>query len=521
MVALIGTCHGHNEVMALSKQLLQISGVTKAFARNVALKEVSISVREGEIRALVGENGAGKSTLIKIVTGALRPDAGTVTFDGHLLSNHTPKDTRQLGIAAVHQELSLCPHLTVAENTFLGIEPKSRFGLIDYPLMIELTRELADYIGFGEINPREKVSNLALGQQQIVELMKALATKPRLLVLDEATSALTQEQTQKLFEILRAMRRDGLTVIMISHRLGEIFEMADNATVLKDGQTVGTVNLADTSTDMLVEMMAGREISDVYPSKPILDSIGDQPVLLSVQGLSCPDGRFKDVGFDLHKGEILGIGGLRGQGQKEVLAAIFGLRRYEGRVMLNGSTAVHGGPGDRLRQGIAYLPEDRKTQSVFLSQSIGFNISLPHLPKLTSRGGTVRLRHEYVFVSNEMAQLNIRADGPEMLVSNLSGGNQQKVALSKLISGKPTVYLLDEPTRGIDVATRREIYSLLRGLAEKGAGVIIVSSDTMELVGLCDRVTVMYEHRAVATFEGSQVSEANLVHASVVGGNRK
>ena len=504
---------------ALSKPLLQVSGIVKSYGGSTALKNAGITVNEREIRALVGENGAGKSTLMKIVTGAISPDAGTIIFDGRSLVNCGPRDTRRLGIAAVHQELSLCAHLTVAENVFLGIEPRTRLGRTDYRLMMAQTRELANHLGFGEIDPLQKVLDLALAQRQIVELMKALAVRPRLLILDEATSALTQEQTQRLFQVLRSMRRDGLTVITISHRLGEVYDIADSATVLKDGQVVGTVDLVNTSADRLVEMMAGREISDIYPAKPMLESGEDEPVLLSVQGLSCPDGRFRDVTFGLRKGEMLGIGGLRGQGQKEVLAALFGLRRYTGQVTLSGSIPLHRGPNARLRRGVAYLPEDRKTQALFLPQSIRFNISLPYLSALASRVGTVQLGREHAFVSREMTQLTIRAHGPEMLISSLSGGNQQKVALSKLTSGKPIVYLLDEPTRGIDVGTRREIYSLLRGVARDGAGVIIVSSDTMELVGLCDRVIVMYEHRVVAEFEGTQVSEANLVHASVVGGS--
>ncbi len=494
--------------------VLQTVGLTKAFAGNVVLRDVSFSVLAGEIHALVGENGAGKSTLINLAAGVLQPDAGRIEINGVAVHGLTPRAAERIGVATVHQELSLCPHLTVAENIFLGKTP-TELGRIAYDRM---EREAAaTFAGLGvRIDPGAIAGELSLADQQLVELAKALVGNPKLLILDEATSALDAGLVHLLFDALRHLRDRGVAIIFVSHRMEEIFAISDRITVLKNGEYVTTLSAAGTTVADLVQHMVGREMQEVFPAKPPVGDVLAAPVVLSVRDLNSGR-RFHDVDFELHRGEILGLGGLQGQGQRELLAALFGLHPVQGEVLLHGRPVSMGGPRAALRQRIAHVPEDRKTDGLIVQLPVRENLAMPSLDRL-DRFGLLSRERERRLVGSLIEKLRIRLRSPRQALLRLSGGNQQKVAIAKWLPLAPEIYLLAEPTRGIDVGTKEEIYRLMRELAAAGASMLLISSDTIELLGLCDRVLVMYERQPVAMLAGDEVTEENVVHASVAGG---
>ncbi len=491
-------------------------GLTKSFAGNVVLRDVQFEARPGEIHALVGENGAGKSTFINLLTGVHSPDAGELAIAGQSFGRLTPHHADALGIATVHQELSLCPHLTVAENVHLGAPPTRR-GLLDRRAMEASVRGELHEIGVS-IDPSLLVNELTLAEQQLVEFAKATIRRPRVLILDEATSALDSSQTTILFDYLRRMRAAGACIIFVSHRMEEIFGVCDRITVFRNGEYVATVATAETSTSDLVQMMIGRRVEEAYPPKPLLDAVLGEPVVLSARNLAA-DRRFDNVSFDLHRGEILGIGGLQGQGQHDLLEALFGLHSPTGDVQIDGKPVSISSERDAISRGIAYVPEDRKTEGLIVQLSVGENLLLPSLPRL-SHGG-VLAGGEQRLVSELIQRMDVRLRSPRQALARLSGGNQQKVAIAKWLPLAPSIYLLAEPTRGIDVGTKQEIYRLMRELTAAGASILLISSDTIELVGLCDRVLVMYERQPVAMLTGDEVTEANVVHAAVAGGGER
>lgn len=487
-------------------------GLTKSFAGNVVLRDVGFEARPGEIHALVGENGAGKSTFINLLTGVHAPDAGELAIAGQAFRRLTPHHADALGIATVHQELSLCPHLTVAENVHLGAPPTRR-GMLDRQSMDASVRAELHEIGVS-IDPTLLVNELSLAEQQLVEFAKATIRRPRILILDEATSALDSAQTKVLFDYLRRLRAAGTCIIFVSHRMEEIFGLCDRITVFRNGEYVATVATAETSTSDLVQMMIGRRVEEAYPPKPPLDAVLGEPVVLSARGLAA-DRRFRNVSFDLHRGEILGIGGLQGQGQHDLLEALFGQHSPTGEIELGGRPVSIASERDAISRGIAYVPEDRKTEGLIVQLSVGENLVLPSLPRL-SRGG-VLAGGEQRLVDELIQRMDVRLRSPRQALARLSGGNQQKVAIAKWLPLAPNIYLLAEPTRGIDVGTKQEIYRLMRELTAAGASILLISSDTIELVGLCDRVLVMYERQPVTMLSGDEVTEANVVHASVAG----
>jgi ribose transport system ATP-binding protein len=493
--------------------VLATHGVSKSFSGNRVLRQVDFSVRAGEIHALMGENGAGKSTLLKLITGVFAPDEGTITVNGHTFSRLDPHSAERQGIATVHQELSLSPHLTVAENIFLGRTP-TRYGQIDYRRIERESEEALRALGV-RIDPETRIDDLSLAERQLVEFVKATMTRPKLLILDEATSALDNHQVELLFGAMRRMAAAGTGIVFVSHRLEEVFAISDRMTVLKNGEYVATVGTADTSTAQLVQHMVGRPMEMIFPAKPAIDEVLSRPAVLEVRHLRSGR-RFRDVSFDLHRGEILGLGGLQGQGQRALLAALFGLHRTDGEVLLNGQPIGTRGPRSAMRRKIAYVPEDRKTEGLLLPQTVKENLTLPNLPQIT-HGGMLDRRRENRLVADLVRKLQVRLRSPKQPVLRLSGGNQQKVAIAKWLPLAPDVFLLAEPTRGIDVGTKQEIYTLMRQLADAGASIILISSDTIELLGLSDRVLVMYEHRPVAMLSGDDVTEANIVHATVAG----
>jgi ABC-type sugar transport system ATPase subunit/ribose/xylose/arabinose/galactoside ABC-type transport system permease subunit len=493
--------------------MLETAGLTKAFAGNVVLHDVTFGVLAGEIHGLVGENGAGKSTWINLVTGVLQPDAGTIAFDGVVVDHLTPREAEDRGVATVHQELSLCAHLTVAENVYLGQMPTS-YGRIDYRKIEEGSAEAFANLGVA-IDPKAIAGELSLADQQLVEIAKALVGQPRLLILDEATSALDSGQVQLLFAALRRLRDEGTAIIFVSHRLEEVFAITDRISVLKNGEYVATVPAAGTTTADLVQLMVGREMQEIFPPKPPIAGVLTAPVVLSVRNLSSGR-RFHDVSFDLHRGEILGLGGLQGQGQRDLLAALFGLHSVQGEVLLDDKPITVRSPRAAMRYRIAHVPEDRKTDGLIVQLSAAENLSLPSLDRL-DRFGLLARHRERRLVDELIAKLGIRLQSPRQTLLRLSGGNQQKVAIAKWLPLTPEIYLLAEPTRGIDVGTKQEIYRLMRELTAAGASILLISSDTIELLGLCDRVLVMYERQPVAMLTGTEVTEQNVVHASVAG----
>ncbi|MGH3244441.1 MAG: sugar ABC transporter ATP-binding protein [Spirillospora sp.] len=501
--------------------LLAVEEVSKSFAGNRVLDRVSFDVRAGEVLALVGENGAGKSTVLSLVTGLLAPDSGRILYDGEPLRSWSPHRAREVGIGSVHQELSLNPHQTVAENVFLGQWP-SRRGLIRRRDLARRARPLLDRVGL-DVDPLTRAGRLPLGQQQLVELAKALASGPRLLILDEATSALDDDQVTSVFTVVDELRAADSSVIIVSHRMGELFAVADRLTVLKDGEVMATRERVETDHDDIVRLMIGRELSDLFPPKagaaaaPTADSTGAKPVLrardLTVHG-ACTG-----VDLDLEPGRIIGLGGLQGQGQRAVLRALFGLARHTGRIELDGRPVRLASPREAIRNRIAYVPEDRKVEGLHVAQTVRANLALTNLDVVTPgrRLLTVDRDAEARLVDDLVERMRIRVTGPEQEARRLSGGNQQKVALARWLPSEPRILLLAEPTRGIDVGTKREIYHLLRRLADGGVAVLITSGDTMELVGLCDEVAVMYEGSVVERLAGAELTEERLVRASVTG----
>lgn len=496
--------------------MLSVEQVSKSFAGNQVLREVSLTVEPGEVLALVGENGAGKSTVLSLVTGLLAPDSGRVVYDGTPVPRAwSPHRARAAGIGSVHQELSLNPHQSVAENVFLGAWP-SRHGLVRARELASRARPLLERVGL-DVDPHLRAGRLPLGSLQLVELAKALAGEPRLLILDEVTSALDEDQVAAVFRVVRELREGGGSVIFVSHRMAELFAISDRLTVLKDGAVTATRERERTDHDDVVRLMIGRELSDLFPPKGSDKATAHKP-LLQARELTVP-GRCTAVDLDLVPGRILGLGGLQGQGQREVLRALFGLARHTGQVTVDGRTVRIGSPREAVRHRVAYVPEDRKTEGVHTARSVRDNLALPSLRELApaSRLTTVSRGAESRLVAELTERLRIKAASPAQEARRLSGGNQQKVALAKWLPTAPRVLLLAEPTRGIDIGTKREIYHLLRRLADEGMAVLVTSGDTMELVGLCDEVAVLYEGTVVDRLTGADLTEERLVRASVMG----
>jgi len=499
--------------------LLSTHGVTKSYSGVTVLHDVSLEIRRGEVLGLAGENGAGKSTVLSLITGMIRPNAGRIAFRGEdLPANWTPVAARTAGIGSVHQELSLNPHQSVAENLFLGHWPTRRGIALHRDLAAAAAPFLAE-VGL-EVPPDRLVGRLTLGEMQLLELAKALVSRPELLILDEVTSALDETQTQHVFGVVRRLVAGGASVVIVTHRMSELFALCDRITVLKDGEYVATREVAAIDEDGIVQLMLGRSLSSVFPEKSEGVDAAAQP-LLSVHDLAVP-GHVSGVSFDLAPGTITGIGGLQGQGQTEVLRALFGLARHQGNVRLAGTPVRLSSPRQAIAHRVIYVPADRKVEGVHVDLSVAGNIQLPNMSLIAQARtlGTIMPGAARRLVTDMIERLQIKAR-PQQEVRRLSGGNQQKVALAKWLPSEPRVLLLAEPTRGIDVGTKREIYRLLREFAAQGGAVLVTSGDTLELIGLCDSIHVMYEGLVVAHLRGDEVTEERLVHASVVGADAR
>ena len=486
--------------------LLRVEGISKTFVGNRVLQDVTFEVRRGEIHAVVGENGAGKSTLIKIIGSIYEPDAGTLTLDGTLASFASPAQAMHQGISIVHQELSLVPNLTVAQNIFIGQEGRGPLGLINWRDLNRRAEDILKRVG-ARVAPTDLVGTLSVGVQQIVEIAKALAHDAKVIILDEPTSALAETEVDLLYKLLDDLRGRGMAIVFISHKLGEVFRLADRISVLRDGKLVGTRNTSETTTAEVIHMMVGRHIDDLYPGKAT--RVGE--VLLEVNDFSCPPYR-RPASFSLRRGEILGFAGLVGAGRTELARAIFGAETHDsGTVMLEGKKLHVRSPRSAIEQGVAYLTEDRKTLGLFLNESIQRNVVAASLKRFSShtqmlRTGAIRAEAE-AWVDN----LDIRPTDVDADVLNLSGGNQQKTLLAKWLCARPRILIVDEPTRGVDVGAKAHIHQELRDLAEQGVGVIVISSELPEVLGLSDRVIVFREGELAATLEGTDASQENVM----------
>jgi len=472
-------------------EVLRTENITKSFPGVLAVDNVSISLNRGEILALVGENGAGKSTLTQILGGAQRPDSGRILLEDKPVSFSSSADAIAAGISMVFQELSLVGSLTVAENIFANRQP---VGLLNNILWTRLYREAAEFLKRFELDldPRIQVKRLSMGQQQILEILKAISTNPKVLILDEPTSSLTDSEIAYLFENIRKLQDQGMSFIYITHKLSEIFQIASRVIVMRDGRYIGSRNVDEVTENNLVAMMVGRQITNLYGE---LGAVAAQPEILRVEGLSRA-GHFEEIGFTLHKGEILGFAGLVGAGRTEVGRAIFGIdRKDQGRIILNGQEVQINKPQDAIQKGIAYLTEDRKGLGLFLGMSLRENVIAPSLRSFTSSLGFLNRPQIDRFAEREIATYDIQTPSIQKKVLNLSGGNQQKCLVAMWMGIDPQVIIFDEPTRGVDVGARAEIYRKLREFAALGVGIMIISSDLPELIGMCDRVLVMHKGR--------------------------
>ena len=496
-----------------SGNLLTLTGVSKRYGGVRALSGVDFACKRGSIHAVLGENGAGKSTLIKIISGVVQPDEGSITLDGRPVTFPTPHAANDAGIVCIFQELSLMPDLSVADNISITAPPR-RLGLIDHRAQRRRAEELLARVGCDDINPLTLVKNLPLSRRQMVEIAKALGRNPKLLILDEATSALTAADVHKVYAILHKLRDDGLSLLYISHRMHEIEELADTCSVFRNGQHIDTFAKGARTDEQIVQMMIGREWSNVYPPKPQRNT--PPAPTLEVRGLGW-DTRLSDISFTVGKGEVVGLGGLDGQGQRELLLALFGvLRGVSGTVAIGGQTQHIGSPAQAKSPavGMALIPEDRKTEGLMLPMGVGDNISMAALSSMT-RGLVVDRGIEDRKIAEMAAKLKIKFGKLSDPVATLSGGNQQKVVIAKWLLTRARVILLNDPTRGIDVGTKQEIYQLLRDLADAGTSIVLYSTDYDELIGCCDRVLIMYGGRIVRELDGGEITEANIVASSL------
>jgi rhamnose transport system ATP-binding protein len=488
--------------------LLQLRDVSKAFGAVRALRGVRLDVAAGEIRALIGENGAGKSTLVKILAGALRPDTGQIHLDGAPVTFDGPAAARAAGIAVIYQEPTLFPDLSVAENIFMGRQPLGRLRRIDRHALRARAADLFDRLGH-HLDPDRPARGLSIADQQLVEIAKALSFDARLLIMDEPTAALSGVEVERLFAVARSLRDGGATVLFISHRFDEVFELCESVTVLRDGAYVATERIADVTVDDLVRQMVGREVSSLYPKGRT--EAGD--VVLEVEGLS-RHGVFADVDFALRSGEIVALAGLVGAGRSEVVRAIFGIDRYDaGSVRVAGRALRPGSPQAAMDAGLALVPEDRRQQGLVMEMSVERNVTLPRRWSL-SRFGLMSRAAERRSAAEWAGRFQVRAADLSDPVSTLSGGNQQKAVLAKWLSTGPRVLIVDEPTRGIDVGTKADVHRMLSELAADGLAVLMVSSELPEVIGMADRVLVMNEGLLVADIPRDRVDEETVMYAA-------
>jgi len=487
---------------------LELADVQKAFGSVIALRSGTISVDAGSIHALVGENGAGKSTLVKIVAGLYQRDAGTFRLRGEDVDFTSTAQSKAAGVAVIYQEPTLFPDLSVTENIFMGRQPTGRFGRIDRKAMRHEVERLFTRLGVA-IDPDRLAEGLSIADQQVIEIAKAVSLDASLLIMDEPTAALSGREVDRLFAIARSLRDEGRALIFISHRFDEVFDLCDTITVMRDGAYIATSAIADTSVDEIVRQMVGREVTELFPKQPT--EIGEP--LLEVEGLTTP-GVFHDITFTVRSGEIVGLAGLVGAGRSEVARAIFGVDSYrEGTVRMRGKPIPQGEPTAAMRAGIALVPEDRRKQGLVIESGVGRNITLAIRREL-ARFGLLTTTMENRAAAVWASRLEVKAQALDTVAATLSGGNQQKVVLAKWLATKPEVLIIDEPTRGIDVGTKAEVHRLLSQLAGEGMGILMISSELPEVLGMADRVLVMREGRITAEIDRADATSENVMYAA-------
>jgi ribose transport system ATP-binding protein len=490
-------------------QLLTVEGVSKSFPGVQALKDVQLNLNSGEVLALVGENGAGKSTLMKVLSGIYKRDEGIIKLNNQEINVEGPLQAQKLGIAIIHQEMNLMPHLTVAQNILIGREPRKWFGIAcDDKELNRRAKILLDELSLS-LEPTQVVGNLTVAKQQMVEIAKALSYDSKIIIMDEPTSALTQAETEVLFKIINNLRKSGKGIIYISHRMEELTKISDRITVFRDGKYIDTLVTKDTQISKIISLMIGREVAqDLRPETA--RKFSDKDIALEVKGLSTKN-LLKDISFQLHKGEILGFAGLMGAGRTELALAIVGKDQItEGEVIVDGKKVKINNPSDAVNHGIGYLSEDRKRFGVLLNQDVKFNIVLSNLRKITSKFGFVNNSQSRVSSTSAVKNLSIRTPSIDQMVKNLSGGNQQKVVIGKWLTRETDVLIFDEPTRGIDVGAKDEIYKLLQELASQGKSIIMISSELPEILRMSDRILVMCEGRVTGILSNKEADQ-NLI----------
>jgi inositol transport system ATP-binding protein len=487
--------------------ILSVSGLTKTFSGVKALNNVRLNVRAGEVHALMGENGAGKSTFMKVLIGLLTPDAGEIMFDGQVLDTSTVRDVLKKGLSMIHQEILAVPELTVAQNIFLGREASGGlFGWLNDRTITQRADELLKQMGL-TIQPNQKMKYLSVAEMQMVEIAKAISNNARVIIMDEPTSALTDHEVATLFRIISELTAKGVAIIYISHKMDEIFTIADTITVLRDGNYIVTKPASELNADSLITLMVGREIDTLFPDNT--SSKGEE--ILAVKDLSST-GRFSDITFEVHAGEVLGIAGLMGAGRTEIARAIFGLDQItDGDIYLRGKRVVIRSPHEAIRQGIGYVSEDRKVFGFIPRLSVRHNMTLASLARHV-KGGFIQSRSETDTAETMMADLRIKASSLDQQVTFLSGGNQQKVIIGKVLLSQPDLIILDEPTRGIDVGAKAEIYKLIHQLTDKGIAVIMISSELPEILGMSDRVLVLSKGKQTAMLSRADATQETIMH---------
>lgn len=493
--------------------VLRVQDVHKSFGGVHALRGVNFDLRTGEVHALVGENGAGKSTLMNVLGGIVQKDSGQVEFNGQSVHFAAPAESQAAGIAIIHQELAMLPSLSVMENIFMGRMPAKR-GWVDRKAMEQRTRELLNEVGL-TVAPQTRVKDLSTSQSQLVEIAKALSLNATLIIMDEPNSSLTDVETQRLFEVIRSLKAKGVAIIYVSHRIEEVLQIADRITVLRDGQYIGTLNKEDATIDKVISMMVGRELAHISGGD------GHQPgeMLLEVRGLT-RKGVVRDVSFSVRKGEIVGLAGLVGAGRSETARLIFGAdRRDSGEVLLENQLVHFRSPKDALDHGLGMVPEDRKKMALFMIKPVRWNISMAQLPRISPRG-LIRPRRESSLANDFVQRLRVRVPNIETFERNLSGGNQQKTVLARWLATNPKLLILDEPTHGVDVGAKAEIYEMMRELAKRGIGIILISSELPEILMMSDRIVVMHEGEVTGILDRSEATEDKVMaYATGFGGN--
>lgn len=497
-------------------EVLRMEGISKSFGPVQALSDVSLTLHTGEVLALMGENGAGKSTLMNILCGALTNYQGRIYINDEQVHINSPHHARNLGIAKIHQELQLVPELSVSENMFMGRERRNRLGFVDKKGMEKEAQEYLDLLELG-IDSSRPVKTLRVGEQQMVEIAKAISLNTRILIMDEPTSAISRAETEQLFNIIRKLSGDGVAIIYITHRLEEVFQISDRIIVIRDGFYVDTLGTKATGRNEIISLMVGREISNVYPKETV--PIGEEVLRVEKLSLRPPRGSahrpLEKISFSLHKGEVLGIGGLLGSGRSELFECIFGVHpgHCSADIYVDGKKTDIRSPREAIAAGISFATEDRKGKGLVLLRSLGENMSLPMLKQL-SRFMFMQKQEEMVLWQEQMDSMRIKAPSYNTQCATLSGGNQQKVILGRWMITKPKVLLLDEPTRGIDVGSKAEIYALISTLASQGIGIIVISSDLPEILGITDRIITLCEGRQTGHFLKGEATQETLLHAA-------